>query len=173
MIEITDKSKCCGCSACLSVCPKSCISFQLDDEGFWYPIVDKNNCVDCGLCESVCPCQNQGLERKPKKVYSSRYSNESVRLKSSSGGLFTAFANREIEKGGKVYGAAFDDEWLVRHEPVSNQESLTRLRGSKYVQSKIEGVFSDIQKELTEGQFILFSGTPCQVAGLKRYLRKE
>ena len=116
MIEITHKEQCCGCSACVHICPKHSISFHEDQEGFLYPKVDLETCVDCGLCEKVCPVINQDSEREPLEVYAAKNDDESIRLQSSSGGIFTLLAEKIIEDGGVVFGARFNEKWEVIHD---------------------------------------------------------
>ena len=173
MIYIKDKKECCGCSACVQKCPKQCISLQEDNEGFLYPIVDKETCINCGLCEKVCPVLHQNQPRKTLKAYAAINKNEEIRLQSSSGGVFTLLAEKIINEGGVVFGARFDDNWEVKHDYTDTIEGLAAFRGSKYVQSRIEDNFQKAENFLKEGHKVLFSGTPCQIAGLKRYLRKE
>ena len=173
MIEIKDKKDCCGCSACQQICPKGCISMQPDDEGFLYPVVDINACIDCGMCEKVCPELNRNIKTKPLATYAAINPDLHVRMKSSSGGIFSMLAEETIEGGGVVYGAAFDRDWSVRHIKVSSSEELALLRGSKYLQSKLGDTFKDVRTELNSGRRVLFSGTPCQTSGLKKFLRKD
>ena len=173
MINIQDKSKCCGCSACVRRCPKSCISLQEDYEGFLYPYVNEEACVDCGLCEKVCPVLNQNQPHQPLVVYAAKNPNEEIRMKSSSGGIFSLLAEKIIQEGGVVFGAKFDEKWEVVHGYTETLEGLEAFRGSKYVQSRIRDSYRDVECFLKKGRKVLFSGTPCQIAGLKRYLRKE
>ncbi len=137
MIEIVDKHNCCGCSACVQVCPKRCISFNEDEEGFRYPLADKELCIDCHLCETVCPCLNQNETRKPLIVYAAINPDEEIRKKSSSGGVFSMIAEVVIGEGGVVFGARFDDHWEVVHDYTETKDGLVAFRGSKYVQSRI------------------------------------
>lgn len=173
MIKIVDKKDCCGCSACVQRCPRQCITMQTDKEGFAYPVVDTKQCCDCGLCDKVCPVMNQQPESQPIASYAATNSNEVEREQSSSGGIFTLLANETINNGGIVFGAVFNEDWDVEHIYVDNANDLKRLRGSKYVQSNIGNSYAMAEKFLKEGKEVLFSGTPCQVAGLKKYLRKE
>lgn len=173
MIEVSDKSLCCGCSACVQACPKQCICFDEDEQGFRYPLVNKNHCIDCGLCEKVCPCLNQFDPRTPLKVYAAINPNEEIRLKSSSGGLFTLLADAIIDEGGIVFGARFDENWEVMHDYTETKEGLEAFRGSKYVQSRISETYKQVRKFLNEGRKVLFSGTACQIAGLKRFVRRD
>jgi len=173
MIQITDEKKCCGCSACVQACPKQCISFNEDSKGFRYPNVDLNLCVDCHLCEKVCPCQNQGEPHKPLQVWAAVNPNEEIREKSSSGGFFTALAELVIELKGVVFGARFDKKWEVTHDYTEVKEGLEVLRGSKYLQSRIGDTYRQAKEFLLEGRIVMYSGTSCQIAGLKKYLRKK
>ncbi len=175
MIEIKDKKDCCGCSACVSKCPAKCIELKEDEEGFLYPEVNKVLCMDCSLCEKVCPTISGEFEndRRPLASYIAYAEDLSVRLESSSGGLFSLFAENIIVNGGIVFGAAFDSDWTVRHTAVDLKNELNRLRGSKYMQSRIENTYKEAEKFLKSGRKVLFSGTACQVAGLKTYLGKD
>lgn len=173
MIDLKDKKDCCGCSACVQKCPKQCISLKEDNEGFLYPVVDKENCIDCGLCEKVCPVLHQNEPRKPLIVFAAINKNEEIRRESSSGGIFTLIAEKIIDEGGVVFGARFDKNWEVKHDYTETIEGLAPFRGSKYVQSRIENNFKKAEIFLKQGRKVLFSGTPCQIAGLKRFLRKD
>ena len=173
MIHITDKSQCCGCSACVQRCPKQCISLKEDKEGFLYPIVDKNTCIDCGLCEKVCPIINPNEPREPLKVYAAKNRNEEIRRQSSSGGIFTPLAEAVIREGGVIFGAKFDKDWNVVHAWTDTIEGIADFRGSKYVQSTIGNTYREAREFLKQGRRVLFSGTPCQIAGLRKFLRKE
>lgn len=173
MIKITDKTNCCGCNACAQCCPKQCITMNQDEEGFDYPTVNKNNCIDCGLCEKVCPILNSGESKRPLKVYAAKNTNEGIRFKSSSGGIFTALAEDIIHRGGVVFGVSFDKEWSAIHTYTENIEGLAAFRGSKYVQSKIGSSYKQVKSFLENGREVLFTGTSCQIAGLKSFLRKD
>lgn len=178
MINIIDKHKCCGCSACVQICPKQCIDFDEDEEGFKYPLVNKDLCVDCGMCEKVCPYLNQNISKEPLNVYAAINPNEEIRLKSSSGGIFTMLAENTIKEGGVVFGARFTDEWNVEIDYVdgsytSHLSSICSLRGSKYVQAKVGNSYIQCEDFLMQGRKVLFSGTPCLISGLKLFLKKE
>lgn len=173
MINIADKISCCGCSACASVCPKQCINMESDDEGFLYPYVDNDTCVDCGLCEKVCNELHPMSQRKPLQVLAAINKDEEIRLKSSSGGVFYELANKTISDGGVVFGARFDENWQVLIDYAEDMEGVKAFMGSKYVQSRIENAYKDVRRFLIEGRKVLFSGTPCQVAGLHQFLRKQ
>lgn len=173
MINITNIINCCGCEACTQCCPNHCISMQEDNEGFLYPKVDKEACIDCGLCEKVCPVIHQNAPQEPLSSYIAINPNEEIRQKSSSGGIFTLFAENIIAEGGVVFGARFDENWDVVHAWTDTIEGLTLFRGSKYVQSRIGDTYKETKEFLQQGRKVLFSGTPCQIAGLKKFLRKE
>lgn len=173
MINIAVKSKCTGCSACVQKCPKQCISLEEDSEGFRYPKVKLSVCIDCGLCEKVCPVLQQDKPRNPEIVYAAKNSNLSTRLASSSGGIFALLAETILRQNGVVFGARFDKEWNVIHDYTESLNGLSVYLGSKYVQSKIGNTYKQAELFLKEGRKVLFSGTPCQIVGLKKYLRKD
>lgn len=173
MIKILYKYNCCGCAACVQVCPQQCISFNEDEQGFRYPLVDENCCIDCGLCEKVCPVINQADVKKPLNVYAAKNPSDEIRLKSSSGGIFTLLAETIINEGGVVFGAQFDENWEVQHAYAETKEELEVFRGSKYLQSRIGNTYKQAKEFLKAGRKVLYSGTSCQIAGLKKFLRKE
>ena len=173
MIDIQDKHQCCGCEACLQACPKHCIAFQEDSEGFAYPSVDKSICIDCGLCENVCPVLHQSEPNEPLKVYAAQNTNEKELLTSSSGGLFILLAKEILSQGGVVFGAKFDEHWNVIHSYAETEEGAKVFMGSKYVQSRIGNMYIKAKDFLDSGKKVLFTGTPCQISGLKNYLRKD
>lgn len=172
MIKITDKSKCCGCEACVQVCPKRCISFTQDHEGFFYPEADAAVCIQCGLCEKVCPVLYPNDEHKPQEVLAAINNNEEVRMESSSGGVFTLLAEEIISQGGAVFGVRFDDQWQAVFDCAETTEKLAAFRGSKYLQARVGSSFVQCKKLLDQGRQVLFSGTQCQIAGLLHFLRK-
>lgn len=169
-----DKRDCCGCTACAAICPKNAIAMTPDEDGFTYPVVDEAKCVHCGLCERVCAYTNDLPPRSEKEVYAAASACTDVR-ESASGGLFAAFAQAVLQQGGAVYGCAMEYEngqlW-PRHICVTEAENLIKLKGSKYVQSDMGNTYPDVRRRLEAGQTVLFSGTPCQVAGLRGYLGK-
>lgn len=173
MINISDKHNCCGCSACAQRCPKQSITMLEDEEGFLYPHVDTDSCIDCALCEKVCPYLNASEPNEPIVSYASMNIDEQVRAASSSGGIFTPIAESVIVAGGVVYGARFNEQWEVQHAKAETKDELNAFRRSKYVQSRIGSTYEEIETLLKEGRTVLFSGTPCQVAGLRNFLRKD
>lgn len=173
MINIKSKEDCCGCSACAQRCPKQCISMKEDDEGFLYPQVDSSKCIDCHLCEKVCPVVHQAEPRMPMESYAAYNMDNIVRKDSSSGGVFTLLSEKIIDDGGVVFGATWNEKWQVVHTYTETKEGIVQFRGSKYVQSIIGETYKQAEAFLKSGRKVLFSGTPCQIAGLRLFLRKE
>lgn len=171
MIQIVNKQECCGCEACVQACPKQCISFNEDNEGFHYPMVDESVCVECGACERTCPVLSPYGKRKPKKQVAAINPNDAVRKESSSGGIFSMLAENVIRKGGIVFGVRFDDKWQAVFDFTDTIEGLAAFRGSKYVQARVGKAFVEAKDFLQQGREVLFSGTSCQVAALRHYLR--
>jgi len=173
MISHVPKQLCCGCHACYSACPEKCISMQTDGEGFWYPVVDGQRCIECGLCQRVCPIVlAHSVERQPE-AYACRHKEDNVRMQSSSGGVFSPLAEKVLYNGGAIFGAVFNKSFCVVHDWTDNPEQLYRFRGSKYVQSRIGDTYIQAKHFLLQKREVLFSGTPCQIAGLKAYLGQE
>ena len=173
MIERTiDRNHCCGCSACASVCPQGCISMVFDAEGFIYPSVDTTKCVNCNLCDKVCPALTSRQDAEPKGTFAAHFVDDSIVKSSSSGGIFTVLAQYVISKRGVVYGAHYDDKMNVVYSCAYTNENVAKFRGSKYVQARINDCYQDVAQKLKQGVIVLFTGTPCQIAGLKTFLRK-
>ena len=173
MINIIKKQNCCGCHACYNICPQKCISMQSDAEGFWYPLVDIEECTDCGLCEKVCPILNKKIVENYPVAYACINKDEKIRQQSSSGGVFTIIAEKVIANNGVVFGAGFDGEFNVVHSWTDRLDGLDNFRGSKYVQSCIGDTYKQAKDFLRQRLQVLFSGTPCQIAGLKLYLSED
>lgn len=177
MIQIADKIDCCGCNACGDVCPKQAISFKADIEGFWYPEVNKDKCVNCGLCEHICPIININELKKNEfekpKCFAAVHKNLEIRFQSTSGGLFSAFAEYILKQGGLVGGAAYTKEWGAEHILVGDKSELYKIRGSKYFQSNLEGFYTSIKHALEGGKKVLVCGSPCQMAAIRRFFKKE
>ena len=168
------KEACCGCGACAQICPHHCIEMKEDEMGFLYPAIDESHCVQCGLCEKVCPYLNryEALQEKPAS-FACRTNDEELCAVSSSGGMFTMLANHVIDQGGVVFGARFAEDWSVIHDYTETKDGLAAFRGSKYVQSVIGDNYRKVRDFLRDGRLVMFSGTPCQVAGLNHFLIKK
>lgn len=174
MPELAPKASCSGCTACFSICPQHCISMDADGNGFSYPVIEQAKCVDCNLCQSVCPVVTPRSPKTFKPVAYAAYSNDpAIRAASSSGGIFSEAAHVVLNQGGVVFGAAYDPDFTVRHISIENKDDLDLLRGAKYAQSYLGDTFQSIYQLLKNDRKVLFSGTPCQVAGLKAFLRKD
>jgi len=172
-LEIKEKQNCTGCYACYNICPKSCLAMNSDNEGFWYPKVDNKNCIQCKKCIKVCPIINKTTVYNEPFSYACYNKDNNIRFESSSGGIFTLVAEEIIKNGGVVFGAGFDGDFNVKHSYVETIEELHRFRGSKYVQSSIGDAYKQSGSFLKQGRLVLFSGTPCQIGGLKSYLGTE
>lgn len=169
MIQISDKTRCCGCTACVNACPVQCIVMRRDRvEGFDYPVANPDLCIGCGMCDSVCPVLNPLETHDPITAYAVR--SEDFLEGSSSGGVFPALAKAVIDDGGVVFGALMENDMIVGHAEAETMEQVQRMRGSKYVQSDPYSSFYDAKEYLKQGRKILFTGTPCQIAGLKKYI---
>lgn len=164
---ICSKEVCTGCGLCAYVCRHSAISLQLDKYGFKYPKVNNSLCINCGLCRKKCPSLSQLTNNYPIKAYACYNINDNERKKSSSGGIGYLIAQDIIMSNGVVYGCAFTPPWGIQHIRCTSVNEITRLRGSKYVQSDVSNVYESIKKDLSESKKVLFIGTPCQVAGIK------
>ena len=174
MIRVAEKKNCCGCGACAQKCPKRCIRMAADDEGFLYPEVDLDSCVSCGICEKVCPVLNfRPGEDTVKGAYAAYAKDTPLRMKSSSGGMFSVFAKVILDNGGVVFGAAFDEDFSVHHISAEDEEGLAPIRKSKYTQSRTEDTFISVKEYLQAGRWVLYTGTGCQISGLKRFLGAE
>jgi len=172
MTEICKKEKCFGCTACKNSCPSSAVNMIADDEGFLYPEIDQTLCTDCGICVNVCPALAE-LPPGTAQMFFAAKNSDNVRKRSSSGGVFSALAAAAFEQKGFVFGAAFDENLKVAHKSIDCIEQLPEVCGSKYVQSDLNGCFCDTERLLKQGKTVLFSGTPCQIAGLNACLKKE
>ena len=172
MIIIEKEENCCGCTACYSICPNKAITMEEDSEGFKYPKIDKDKCIDCNLCKKVCPVLNRNKNSSLKKAKIIRVNNKEILNQSTSGGFFTPLSNFIINNKGYVFGAVFEGN-KITHKYFNRLEEIELFRGSKYVQSDLNDSFITIKKLLKEDNYVLFSGTPCQVSGLKSYLKKS
>lgn len=168
-----DYEKCTGCGACVQCCPKRCISWTQREFGFRYPQIDKDACVNCGLCEKVCPIDKALEVSDEQKAYAAVHKDDEVLAKSTSGGAFTAIADAIFAQGGIVYGAAMRDGMQVKHIRTSGKDDFEGLRSSKYLQSDTGTTYQMVEQDLKQGKTVLYSGTPCQIDGLKNFLRKD
>jgi coenzyme F420-reducing hydrogenase beta subunit len=164
--------KCTGCMACLNSCPVGCITNNMDSEGFYQPIIDKERCIECGKCTKSCPVLQGKIKKTSNepKVYAAWNKDREILKQSSSGGIFGVFAKHIIKNGGVVFGAVYNEKLVIEHVKVESLEELMMLHGSKYVQSNIGESFKHVKKALEENRYVLFTGTPCQVAGLYGFL---
>lgn len=167
------KKLCVNCSACASICPKSCIAIKEDEYGFGIPVIETSQCISCNLCEKVCPALNPLPAGENGNIFVTRNNEKTIFDRASSGGLFALFAHYTIDRGGVVFGARFDEEWKVKHGFAETHEGLEAFFGSKYVQSNVGSSFKEVKTFLLQNRLVLFSGTPCQVAGLKKFLKKD
>lgn len=177
MIEINDKKNCCGCQACGDICPVQAITFRADHEGFWYPEVDKDKCTDCHLCEKMCPMIHidalKHNDLPEPQVFGGYNKDVVIRFDSTSGGIFSLLAQAMYRQKGYVSGAVYTDDLKVVNFISNDKKDLKRLRSSKYVQSNAEGLYKRIRQLLTAGERVLACGSPCQMAALRSYLRKD
>lgn len=174
MPTLVEIDKCCGCAACANKCAKKAISMQTNEEGFLYPVVDSTLCVECGLCEKACPgLMPATAEVNDPKVFLVQHKDDRIRYQSTSGGGFTAIAEEVIKRKGVVFGAALTNGFHVKHIAVDSIEGLARFRNSKYVQSEIGDCYKTAKEYLQKGTWLCFSGTPCQINGLYKFLGKE
>lgn len=173
MIEIQRKEECCGCSACMSVCPVHCIGMKEDKEGFTYPQVNIECCINCHKCERVCPVINKPTNEIRPAAFLARTKDTELLQKCTSGGVFTEIARETVKQGGIAYGVVYADAFKVQHERIADLNGIERLPGSKYVQSDVGTIFSRVKEDVEAGHQVVFCGTPCQVAGLKNYLGKD
>lgn len=171
MIQIP--SICSGCHACTVICPKKCIVMKNTDEGFFFPVIDSENCIGCELCENVCPVLHASEKSQYTHACAIKSKDEVERKNSTSGGVFPLLAKRVLDADGIIYGAAYDENFVVRHVAVTDSANLSVLQGAKYVQSIIGNTFREVEQQLMSGRKVLFSGTPCQCSGLKSFLRRN
>ena len=172
---VSEPSRCCGCGACVNICPRDAITLQADAYGFRYPHIDGARCIDCRACLRVCAFQKGNTGNVPLAVYAAAGKDHAQMQRSSSGGVFPALATQILEAGGTVFGAALvqkDGQLVPVHLGISTVAKLPILQGSKYVQTDINDCYRRAKALLVQGKRVLFSGTPCQIAGLQGYLGK-
>lgn len=172
MVDEFQKKDCCGCYVCANICPKNCIEMVADHEGFSYPKIDHTKCIKCNLCEKHCPVKTHDKYKTSYQPTSFvvQANNNRILRESTSGGSFTLIAKAVLDQDGEVWGAAFNKEMEVFHKCIRKVEELKEFRGSKYVQSIVYDAYKNIKSSLKSGKLVCFSGTPCQVAGLKSFL---
>ena len=174
MERLCRKNLCTGCGACAAACPKNCIVMTPDEEGFLRPVIREEECVHCGLCAAGCPIRETRPERAGETVaYGAVSHDRETRLESTSGGIFTLLCRWVLDRGGVVFGAAYREDFSVAHCRVETSADIAKLRGAKYAQSALGDTFAQVKVCLEQGRTVLFSGTPCQVGGLKSFLKKD
>ena len=174
MEKLCKPELCTGCGACASACPKGCITMEADAEGFLQPHVDAETCINCGKCTKICPILSQSGQIAGNTVaYAAVHNDAQVRNSSTSGGVFSLLCDWVLAENGIVFGAAYDDDFMVAHGAVEDAGELPGLRGAKYAQSRLGNTYAQVRDQLEKGRYVLFSGTPCQVGGLRSYLGKE
>ena len=173
MIELANAQVCSGCSACRAACPKHAIAMKADGHGFLHPVIDASLCVQCGACARACPVLHPAEPADVRGVFSAKSVADSARAKSSSGGVFPLLARATLAEGGVVFGARWTKELAVVHDVAENDDRLRGFFSSKYLQSDLGDAFTHCRDELARGRQVLFSGTPCQIAGLRRFLGRD
>lgn len=174
-MQLKNAENCCGCGACVQACPRQCITLTENHEGFWYPNIERDLCVNCGVCDKVCPMMTKvnTVPMTEVTAYAAYADNLEIRMDSSSGGIFSLLASWVLKQKGVIFGAAFDEAFGVFHIKIDDFSELPKLRGSKYLQSRIESTYLEAKNALDVGKLVLFSGTPCQISGLRCFLGKE
>lgn len=173
MEKLCDRNRCTGCGACAAVCPRNCIAMEPDAEGFLHPVIREENCVHCGLCSRTCPVLSEIAVAGTPAAYAAIHSDEKIRRESTSGGVFTLLCRWVLERQGVIFGAAYGEDFSVEHRMITRLEDLSALRGTKYAQSRLGESYRQVRSCLETGQYVLFSGTPCQVGGLLTFLGKR
>lgn len=172
MQEIIKKNNCTGCTACMNICPVNAITMELDNEGFKYPVINQDKCINCGLCKKTCPVLNTNSNCSLNKCYVGYTKEDLYKKDSSSGGIFPLIASYILKESGIVIGAAFDSNQKLKHIAVTKDKDLNKIKGSKYLQSDLDIILKFIKENIKDKK-ILFVGVPCQVAGLKSFLKKD
>lgn len=175
MIQSIEKNKCTGCQMCAEICPTHAIEYQSNEEGFWYPIVNEQKCIHCKKCIKICPSLNKQIaDKEEPKVYKVWIKDKEIRLKSTSGGVYYAFAQHILKNGGYIVGSIYEEGYKSARHIISNSiEDLEKVMGSKYFQSNLEGIYTETKKILDTGKIVLFCGAPCQCAAIQKFLGKS
>lgn len=176
MLQITNPSDCCGCTACANICPHNAITMKPDALGFLYPHINKNNCINCGLCEKICAFRttyDTSLNLNKPLAFSARHKDMREVETSRSGAAFIALSDHILEKGGVIYGAGYTNHFRVIHKRATTKKERNEFKGSKYVQSDLGSIFQQVKQDLKKGLLVMFSGTPCQTAGLNSFIGKK
>ena len=173
--DTKEKNLCCGCKVCSSVCPVEAISFQNDEEGFWYPIIDEVKCIKCNKCRIVCPLAKNELNKikEENQTYAAYSKSKEVLDNSTSGGIFTHISDLILDDGGVVFGHAYDENLKCICKIARTKEERNNFRGSKYVQSDMNSVYEEIKNEVKTGKKVLVTGTPCQIDAVKNYFSNK
>ena len=172
--KICDKNMCTGCGMCANICPKKCINLQEQEDGFIYPVIDDKQCINCQLCKINCPSNNKRSYNTTEPVtIAAFYENPKILQQSTSGGIFFAIAECILERNGKIYGAVMDNKLSVHHSVATNERECEKMQGSKYIQSDTKYTYQNAKTDLEEGKYVLYIGTPCQIAGLYAFLKNK
>lgn len=172
-LESKNKSECSGCTACKNICPKNAINMVFDEEGFRYPVIDKNKCINCGACLKICPTFKKERKNTITYAYGAKHKIDKERLTSRSGAVFVALSDYILKENGVIYGAELTKDNKVIHNRAINKEQRDKFKGSKYIQSDMRNIIKDVQQDLKNGNKVLFSGTPCQVAGVNACVKDK
>lgn len=172
-ILFDNKENCCGCSACSAVCPTQAISMKYDEEGFRYPEIEEDKCIRCEKCLTVCSFKEEQQYKPHPIVYAVKHRNSDIRKLSRSGGMFTALSDAILQENGVIYGCVLTEDFQAKHVRATNEELRNQMRGSKYIESNLCDTFKSVKEDMNAGKSVLFSGTSCQIAGLKSFIGSE
>lgn len=172
-LKSSNKSECSGCTACMNICPKNAIKMIYDEEGFKYPIIDKEKCINCGRCYKICPNVKKDEKNSIIQAYGAKHKEKQQQFTSRSGGAFIAISDYILQQNGVVYGVELKEDFTVIHNRATNKEERDKFKGSKYIQSNMKDIIKNIQQDLENNKKVLFSGTPCQVAGVNAYVKDK
>ncbi len=168
-----NKGECSGCTACMNICPKNAIKMIYDEEGFKYPVIDKEKCINCGKCYNICPNIKKDKINSIIQAYGAKHKDVKEQFTSRSGGAFIAISDYILQQNGVVYGAELKEDFTVFHNRATNREERDKFKGSKYIQSDMKNIIEDVKKDLENNKKVLFSGTPCQIAGVKACIKDK